>query len=313
MRVFVAGGSGVVGRALIPRLLESGHEVVSFSRSRDTVRDLEALGATISTGDALDKAQLTDAIVAAGPDVIIHQLTSIHGVGNFKRFDQEFAATNRLRTEATATILDAAVQVGARRVLVQSFCGWPFAREGGAIKDEGDRLDPHPPASFRESLAAIRFLEDAVVRATGVEALALRYGFFYGPGTGITKGGWTVELVRGRKLPLVGDGAGVWSFVHMEDVAGATIAAMDRGRPGLYNIVDDEPAPVSVWLPFLARTVGADPPRRYPAWLARLAIGEGGVSMMTKIRGASNAKAKRELRWQPRFESWRRGFVEELG
>lgn len=313
MRVFVAGSTGVVGGRLVPRLLEAGHEVVAFSRSRDRAGGLEALGATVATGDALDPAQLRAAIRTAEPEVVVDELTAIRGVGSFKHLDRDFAATNRLRTEATATILEAAARVGARRVIVQSFCGWPFAREGGPVKTEEDPIDPHPPASFRETLAAIRLLEDAVSRATGVEALALRYGFFYGPGTSIADDGWTVDMVRRRKLPIVGSGAGVWSFIHVDDIVAATLAAMDHGEPGLYNVVDDEPAPVSAWLPFLARSVDAPPPRRVPAWLARLAIGEGGVSMMTSIRGGSNVKAKRELAWQPAFASWRRGFVEGLG
>lgn len=233
--------------------------------------------------------------------------------GNFKRVDQEFALTNRFRTEVTDTMLAAAQQVGARRFIAQSFCGWPFAREGGPVKTEADPLDPNPPASFRKTLEAIRYLERAVREATHVEALALRYGIFYGPGTGIAQDGSLVELIRKRRIPIVGDGAGIWSFIHIEDVARATEAAMTRGGPGVYNIVDDEAASVSTWLPFLADVLGARPPRRVPVWLARLLIGDGGVSMMTQIRGGSNVKAKSELAWQPIYASWRHGFVEVLG
>ncbi len=210
-------------------------------------------------------------------------------------------------------MLAAARMVGTRRFIAQSFCGWPFAREGGPVKTEADPLDPNPPASFSKTLAAIRYLEDTVRRTVDLQALALRYGLFYGPGTGIAKDGSIVELVRKRRMPIVGDGAGIWSFIHINDVARATVAAISHGDPGIYNVVDDEPAPVSTWLPALADAVGAKPPYKVPVWLGKLAIGDGGVSMMTKIRGGSNTKAKRELGWQPIYPSWRRGFVEGLG
>jgi nucleoside-diphosphate-sugar epimerase len=275
---------------------------------------VEALGAKAAVADALDKDELTAAIRKAEPEVIMHQLSALAGAtGNFKRFDQEFALTNRFRTEVTDTLLAAARLVGARRFIAQSFCSWPFAREGGPIKTEEDPLDPSPPASFSQTLAAIRYLEEAVCRATDVEALALRYGFLYGPGTGIAQDGAIVEFVRKRQIPMVGDGAGIWSFVHTEDVARATTAAMSRGGPGIYNVVDDEPAPVATWLPFLAGVLGARPPRWVPVWLARFLIGDGGVSIMTKIRGGSNAKARRELGWQLLYPTWRQGFAAELG
>jgi nucleoside-diphosphate-sugar epimerase len=314
MRVFVAGSTGAIGKRLVPQLVKDGHEVVALVRTPQKGKRVEALGAKAAVADALDKDQLTAAIKRAEPEVVLHELTALaDATGNFKRFDEEFILTNRLRTEVTDTLLAAARLVGARRFIAQSFCGWPFAREGGPIKTEEDPLDPSPPASFSKTLAAIRYLEDAVRRATDIEALALRYGFIYGPGTGIAKDGPIVQLLRNRRLPIVGDGAGVWSFIHVEDVAGATAAAISRGTPGIYNIVDDEPAPVSSWLPFLADALGAKRPRRVPAWLARFLIGEGGVSMMTKIRGASNAKAKRELGWQLIYPTWRSGFVEGLG
>jgi nucleoside-diphosphate-sugar epimerase len=298
----------------VPQLVKDGHEVAALVRTPQKGKRVEALGAKAAVADALDKDQLTAAIKRAEPEVVLHELTALaDATGNFKRFDEEFILTNRLRTEVTDTLLAAARLVGARRFIAQSFCGWPFAREGGPIKTEEDPLDPSPPASFSKTLAAIRYLEDAVRRATDIEALALRYGFIYGPGTGIAKDGPIVQLLRNRRLPIVGDGAGVWSFIHVEDVAGATAAAISRGTPGIYNIVDDEPAPVSSWLPFLADALGAKRPRRVPAWLARFLIGEGGVSMMTKIRGASNAKAKRELGWQLIYPTWRSGFVEGLG
>ena len=313
MRVFVAGSTGVIGKRLIPLLKESGHEVIALSRTPQKAERLEALGVAVAFADAFDKDRLTTAIQDAEPEVIIHELTALRGgVADFKKLDEQFAPTNRLRTEVTDTLLAAARLAGARRFIAQSFCGWPFARQGGPVKSEHDPLDPNPPASFRETLAAIRYLEDALSRVTNIQALALRYGFFYGPGTAIAEDGPMVELIRRRRFPIVGDGGGIWSFIHIQDAARATAAAVSRGAPGLYNIVDDEPAPVSAWLPDLAEAVGAKPPWKMPAWLAKLAIGEGGVSMMTQIRGGSNAKAKRELEWQPVYLSWRRGFVEGL-
>jgi nucleoside-diphosphate-sugar epimerase len=312
MKVFVAGSTGAIGKMLVPLLVEKGHEVVGLVRTVQKAKAVEALGAKVAIADALNKDELTAAIREAEPEVVIHQLTALAGVGNFKRFDEEFALTNRLRTEVTDTMLEAARAARTRRFIAQSFCGWPFAREGGPIKTEEDPLDPNPPAQFRRILAAIQYLEDRVRKTVGVEALALRYGLFYGPGTGIAKDGPLVELVRKRKLPIVGDGAGIWSFIHVQDAAQATLVAISRGSPGIYNVVDDEPAPVSTWLPFLAGALGAKPPRKLPVWLGKLVIGDGGVTMMTKIRGGSNAKAKREFNWQPTFATWRRGFVEGL-
>jgi nucleoside-diphosphate-sugar epimerase len=314
MRVLVAGSTGAIGKRLVPLLLEHGYDVIALTRSAEKARALAALGAQLSIADPLDREAVTAAIKQAEPEVIIHQLTALaNATGNFKRFDQEFALTNRFRTEVTDTLLAAARLVGARRFIAQSYCGWPFAQVGGPVKTEDDPLDPHPPASFRQTLAAIRYLEDAVRNADGVEALALRYGMFYGPGTGIAHDGVLVELVRKRRFPIVGDGAGVWSFTHIDDAARATVAAITYGPPGIYNIVDDEPAPVAIWLPFLANAVGAKPPQKVPVWLARLLIGEGGVMMMTQSRGGANTKAKRELGWQPIYPSWRRGFVGGLG
>jgi nucleoside-diphosphate-sugar epimerase len=312
MRVFVAGSTGAVGKILVPHLIENGHEVVALVRAANKAEALEAMGAKAALADALNKEELTATIRRAEPEVIIHQLTALAGVANFKKLDEEFALTNRFRTEVTDTLLAAARMVGTRRFIAQSFCGWPFAREGGPVKTEEDPLDPNPPDSFSKTLAAIRYLEDTVRRTVDIEALALRYGIFYGPGTGIAEDGSVVKLVRKRRMPIVGDGAGVWSFIHIDDAARATVAAISHGDPGIYNIVD-EPAPVSTWLPALAQAVGAKPPYKVPVWLGKLAIGEGGVSMMTMIRGGSNAKAKRELGWQPTYTSWRRGFVEGLG
>jgi nucleoside-diphosphate-sugar epimerase len=312
MRIFVAGSTGAIGKLLVPHLVGNGHEVVALVRAPQKAKAIEAVGAKIAIADALNKEELTAAITRAGPEVIIHQLTALAGVGNFKKLDDEFTLTNRFRTEVTDTMLAAGRLAGTRRFIAQSFCGWPFAREGGPVKTEEDPLDSNPPVNFSKTLAAIRCLEDTVRRTADLQALALRYGIFYGPGTGIAKDGLIVELVRKRRLPIVGDGAGVWSFIHIRDAVRATVAAVSRGDPGIYNVVDDEPAPVSTWLPALAEAVGAKPPHKLPAWLGKLAIGTGGVSMMTTIRGGSNAKAKRELGWQPIYTSWRLGFISEL-
>jgi len=281
-------------------------------RSPAKVAGVEAAGARAAVADALDRERLSEIVANAAPEVILHELTSLAAGIDLRRMDESLAMTNRFRTEVTDTLIAAARRSGARRIIVQSFCGWPFAPVGGPVKTEEDPLDPDPPAAFRRTLAAIRHAESAVRETRDLDALALRYGMFYGPGTGIAPGGALLEAVRAGRMPIVGDGAGVWSFVHVGDAAHATAAAVVRGTPGIYNVVDNEPAPVSEWLPELARAIGAAPPRRIPAWIARLAIGEGGVSMMTRIRGGSNAKAKRELGWTPRYPSWRRGFVEGL-
>jgi nucleoside-diphosphate-sugar epimerase len=313
MKVFVAGGTGAIGRVLLPQLIESGHEVIALVRNDRKAEPLLAEGAKVAVADALNKEALTAAIRKAEPEVIIHQLTALAHVGNFKKLDDEFVLTNRFRTEVTDTLLQAARLAGTRRFIAQSFCGWPFAREGGPVKTEQDPLDQTPPMSFSKTLAAIQYLEDTVQKTVDLQALALRYGFFYGPNTGIAKDGPVIKLVRKRMLPIVGDGAGIWSFIHIRDAARATVAAVSSGNPGIYNIVDDEPAPVTTWLPTLACAVGAKPPYRVPGWLGKLAIGEGGVSMMTQIRGGSNAKAKHELGWEPTYQTWRRGFDEGLG
>jgi nucleoside-diphosphate-sugar epimerase len=286
--------------------------VVALVRTPARVKDVEALGARAVVADALDPDGLRAAIRRAAPETVIHELTSLKGVTNFRRFDQDFALTNRFRTRTLDTMLAASRSFGARRFIAQSYCGWPYAREGSPVKTEDDPLDPNPPASFRESLAAIRHLEDTIRQMRDIEAVALRYGNLYGPGTDISDTGAVIHLVSRRRLPLFGSGAGIWSFIHVRDAASATVAAMSRGSPGIYNVVDDDPAPVNVWLPALANALGARPPRRLPAWLGALLLGEGGLSMMTLVRGGSNAKAKRELGWQPSFASWRRGFVEGL-
>jgi nucleoside-diphosphate-sugar epimerase len=312
MKVFVTGATGAIGRFLLPQLIENGHEVVALARSPNKAELIEQTGAAAVIADPLNKQLLTAAVRRAEPEVIVHQLTALSGVGNFRKLDQEFALTNRFRTEVTDSLLAAARTIGTRRFIAQSYCGWPYAKKGGPVKTEEDPLDPKPPESFTKTLAAIRYLEDKVRSTTFLEALALRYGNFYGPGNAIGKGGAIYKTVRRRQLPIIGGGGAIWSFIHTIDAARATVAAISRGAPGIYNIVDDEPAKVSVWLPALAKAIGAKPPHRLPHWLGELIIGKAGVSMMTQLRGCSNAKAKRELNWTLVYPSWRVGFVDAL-
>jgi len=305
MRVFLAGATGAIGARLVPRLVERGHEVVGTTRSAARIGRLAEQGAEPVVLDLLDPRAVERAVGAARPDAIVHQATALAGASDFKRFDRTFAATNRLRTEGTDALLAAAREHGVHRFVAQSYAGWPYAREGGPVKTEDDPLDPAPVPAMRETLAAIRRLERAVVDAGG---LVLRYGAFYG-----APDDPAVELVRRRRFPIVGNGGGLWSFVHLDDAAAATVLALEQGEPGVHNVVDDEPAPVRDWLPALARAVGAKPPRRVPRWVGRVAAGEAGVVLMTEIRGASNAKAKRELGWTLEHPTWRDGFAAAYG
>jgi nucleoside-diphosphate-sugar epimerase len=308
MRVFVAGATGAIGRQLVPRLVAAGHEVHGMTRSESKQAMLSELGAVPVLADALDPNQVADAVGRARPDVIVHQLTAI-GALDMRHFDRDFALTNRLRTEGTDHLLSAGHAVGVRRFVAQSAIYGFYARTGGAVKSEEDPLDPSPPRESREALAAIRHLEKAVLGAQWTQGIVLRYGAFYGPGTTMAPGKEQFELVRRRKFPLVGDGGGVWSFIHIADAAEATVAAVEHGSPGIYNIVDDDPAPVAEWLPALAHELGAKKPMRVPRFVGRLFAGETGTAFMTEIRGASNGKAKRELAWRPAHRSWRQGFA----
>jgi nucleoside-diphosphate-sugar epimerase len=310
MKVLVAGATGALGKQLVPSLVARGHEVVGMTRSeskRDAVIDL---GATPAVADALDAEQVARAVAEAEPEVIVHQLTALSGALDMRHFDRTFAETNRLRTKGTDHLLAAGRAVGVTRFVAQSYAGWPFARTGGRVKTEDDPLDPTPPEAMRGTLDAIRYLENAVTGADWTEGVVLRYGGFYGPGTSLgPEEGEMVELIRKRKIPVVGDGGGVWSFIHIEDAAEATVAATERGHRGIYNVVDDEPAPVAAWLPAVASAVSAPAPRHVPRWLGRMLAGEAATVMMTEVRGASNAKAKRELGWEPKHPSWREGFA----
>jgi nucleoside-diphosphate-sugar epimerase len=309
MRVLVAGATGAIGKQLVPRLVAAGHEVHGMTRSGSKQAMLDDLGAVPVVADALDPDQVAEAVGKARPEVIVHQLTAI-GALDLRHFDRDFAPTNRLRTEGTDHLLSAGQAVGVRRFVAQAVAGYgAYVRTGGPVKSEEDPFDPAPARAMRETLAAIRHLEEAVLGARWTEGIVLRYGAFYGPGTGLAPGGEQFELVRRRKFPLVGDGGGVWSFIHVADAAEATVAAVERGSRGVYNVVDDDPAPVAEWLPALAQALGAKKPMRVPRLIGRLFAGEAGVMMMTNARGASNAKAKRDLGWRPAHPSWRQGFA----
>jgi len=310
MKVLVAGATGAIGKQLVPRLVADGHEVVGMTRSEGRADAVRALGARPAVADALDPEQVAAAVAAAEPEAIVHELTALSGAIDLRDFEASFGLTNRLRTEATDHLLSAGRAAGVRKFVAQSFAGWPYAREGAWIKDEDAELDPDPIPAMRGTLGAIRHLEEAVTGADWTEGIVLRYGGFYGPGTSIAHGGEHAEAIRARRFPVVGDGAGIWSFVQIEDAAEATAIALERGHRGVYNVVDDEPAPVSEWLPEVAKALGAKPPRRFPRWLGRLLAGEAATVMMTEVRGASNEKAKRELGWVPRHPSWRQGIPE---
>jgi 2-alkyl-3-oxoalkanoate reductase len=305
MRVLVVGATGAIGKQLVPQLLEAGHQVTATTRSPAKVDSLRAAGAGPVVLDVLDGAAVGEAVAKAEPEAVIYESTAIPAEMNFRKFDQTFGPTNTLRTVGLDHLLAAAAAEGVPLVIAQSYAGWPYARTGGPVKTEADPFDPDPPAAQRTGLAALRHLEDAVTAAGG---LALRYGNLYGPGSSEIM----VRMLQRRQVPMIGDGGGVWSFLHVTDAAAATVAALQAGPPGVYNVVDDEPARVSEWLPVAARGAGAKAPLHLPAWIGRLAAGEVGLSMMTQVRGCSNAKAKAELGWQPIWPTWREGFLHGL-
>jgi nucleoside-diphosphate-sugar epimerase len=309
MRIFVAGATGAVGRELVPALVAAGHSVTGMTRTAAKANAVKQLGAEPVVADGLDAPSVHAAVMSAKPDVVIDEMTDLAAVTDLRRFDRAFATTNQLRTQGTDFLLVAARDAGAKRFIAQSFCGWTYGSGGGPVKTEADALDPDPPQELRRTLEAIQHLERAVTASTAPEGIVLRYGSFYGPDTGMLSSAM-IDQVRHRRVPLMGDGGGWWSFVHVEDAATATVAAVAHGRPGsIYNIVDDEPAQVREWLPVLAGILGAKPPFHVPAWLGRLLAGEHMVSMMTQVRAGSNAKAKQELGWQPAYASWREGFA----
>jgi nucleoside-diphosphate-sugar epimerase len=301
MRVFVAGASGAIGTRLVPQLIDRGHEVIGTFKSPGNAERVRALGAQPIALDLLDPRAVRKAVLETEPDAIVHQATALADLQDFKHFDRGFAQTNRLRTEGTDALLAAAREADVRRFVAQSFASARYARVGGPVKTEDDPLDPTPVPAMRETEAAMRYLDQAVTDAGGI---ALRYGGFYGAAND-----GLLEPVRKRLFPIVGSGDGVSSFIHLDDAAAATVLTLEHDGAGIYNIVDDEPAPAREWLPVLADVLGAKPPRHVPRWLARLVAGEAAVMMATESRGASNAKAKRELGWKLRYPSWREGFV----
>jgi nucleoside-diphosphate-sugar epimerase len=307
MRVFVAGATGAIGRQLVPRLVAAGHEVHGMTRSESKQAVLYELGVVPVVADALEADQVAEAVAHARPDVIVHELTAIGSVDT-RHMERDFAQTNRLRTEGTDHLLSAGQAVGVQRFVAQSHIVW-YDRNGAAVKSEEDPIDRAPARQMRANLAAGLHLEEAVLGARWTQGIVLRYGWFYGPGTSLAPGEEQFELVRKRKFPLVGDSGGVWSFIHIADAAEATVAAIERGTRGVYNVVDDDPAPVAEWLPALAQRLGAKKPMRVPRFVGRLFAGEAGAVMMTELRGASNAKAERELSWRPAHASWRQGFA----
>jgi 2-alkyl-3-oxoalkanoate reductase len=303
MRVFVAGANGAVGRRLVPMLVAAGHEVTGTTTSPEGTAGIRSLGAEAVVMNGLDGASVGEAVAKAKPDAIIHEMTALSGAPDFRHFDRWFAMTNRLRTEGTEYLLAAADATGVKRFVAQSFTGWSNSRSGSWVKTEDDPLDPHPLPQQTQTLEAIKFLERAVLEAP-LEGIVVRYGGLYGPGSSET----LADILRKRMFPVIGSGDGMVSSVHVDDAARGTLAALERGRRGIYNIVDDDPAPSREFIPAIAEALGAKPPLRIPAWVGRLLAGDVAVTMMTEGRGASNAKAKRELEWEPLWSSWRDGF-----
>ena len=305
MRIFVAGASGAIGTRLVPQLVERGHEVIGTFNSPGGAERVRALGAKPVKLDLLDESAVRKSVLGARPEAIAHEATALANITFSRNFDEVSAQTNRLRTEGTDALLAAAREAGVSRFVAQSYASARYAREGGFVKTEDDALDPAPPTSMRESQAAMRHLDQAVTAAGGT---ILRYGGFYG-----AENDGLIEPIRKRQFPIVGDGGGVTSFIHLDDAAAATVLALEQERPGIYHVVDDEPAPAKEWVPVMAEALGAKPPRHFPVWLARLFAGEAVAMMATESRGASNAKAKRELGWTPRYPSWREGFAAAYG
>ena len=314
MKIFVAGATGVLGRALVPQLVARGHDVVGMTRSANKQDLVRSLGASPVVADAFDPDAVAQAVAYAEPEVIVHQLTALAGDFDIRHIHRVYGTPKGLRTEATDHLLAAARAVGARRFLAQSYAGWPAERTGGPVKTETAPFDADPPKQLRAMLDAIRYQEDAVTGARWLEGVVLRYGGFYGPGTTLSAdpAASHTAAIRKRQFPVVGDGGGIWSFIHIDDAAAATAIAVERARRGIYNVVDDEPAATRDWMPELARVLGSKPPRRVPRWLGRLLAGEAAAVMMTDVRGASNEKAKREFGWRPRYASWRQGFAQGL-
>jgi len=311
MNILVAGANGVIGRQLVPQLVARGHRVTGTTHNKAKQALIREMGAIPAVLDPLDPEDVARVVAGSEPDVIVHQLTALSEGIDIKHFDESFALTNRLRTDGTDNLLAAAQAVGVDRFIAQSYAGWPSGRSGAAVKSEDDPLDPSPLKGQQKTFDAIRHLEDAVTGAAWTKGIVLRYGSFYGPGTSLDVNGENTEQIRDRKFPILGDAGGIWSFIHVRDAADATIAAIGNGEPGIYNIVDDDPAPVREWLPEVAEAVGGKPPRRLPVWLGRILAGEVASAMITEVRGASNAKAREKLDWVPPHPTWRGQIARE--
>ena len=312
MKILLAGASGAIGQHLIPLLIAQQHEVYGAFRNPAHTDRVKSLGATPILFDALDAAAVQKAFAETKPQAVIHQLTAIPARIDLRHFDRDFALTNQLRTEGTRNLTTSAVNAGVEKFIAQSFAGWPYTPKGIRLKTEEDELDPNPPEQLKTTLDAIRILENIVLREPKFTGIVLRYGPLYGPHSSIALDGTLVDDIRHHKVPLIGQGTGVWSFLHLHDAATATVAALNRGQHGIYNIVDDDPALVSDWLPYLAECVGAKPPTHVPNMVAKLMVGDHAIALMNDIRGVSNEKAKRELNWTPKYPSWRQGFREGL-
>jgi 2-alkyl-3-oxoalkanoate reductase len=312
MRVFVAGASGVIGRRLVPMLVEAGHEVTAMTRSDERAGSLRGLGAEPVVCDVFDGEALTASVIGARPEAVVHELTDIPPAFDPRKMETQMAGNDRIRTEGTRNLVAAAAAAGARRIVAQSIA-FAYAPTGEGLKTEDDPLFDDAPWPFVRGIRALHDLEDAVTGTEGIEGVVLRYGFFYGPGSAYAPGGAYAYSVGRRAFPIVGKGDGVFSFVHVDDAAAATVAGVERGRPGVYNVVDDDPAALREWLPAYAEVLGAKSPRRVPKLIARLVAGAYAVGLATDLRGASNQRAKAEFAWQPRYASWRQGFREALG
>jgi nucleoside-diphosphate-sugar epimerase len=312
VRVFLAGATGVIGRRLVPMLLAAGHEVTAMTRNADKSAGLREAGATPAVCDVFDADGLRTAVEAARPEVLVHELTDLPLNLDPRKMEKQLAGNDRIRTEGTRNLMAAAAAAGTRRVVAQSIA-FAYPPTGSGLKTEDDPLWDEAPWPWSRSVEALRVLEGTVTGTQGMDGVVLRYGFFYGPGSSYASDGHFAREVQRRRFPIVGKGTGVFSFIHVDDAAAATVAALERGSRGIYNVVDDEPAPMRELVPAYAKAIGAKPPRRVPKWLARLVAGSYMAGMATQLRGASNAKAKAELGWQPRYPSWRQGFKEALG
>jgi nucleoside-diphosphate-sugar epimerase len=311
LKVFVAGASGVIGRRLVPMLVEGGHEVTGMTRSPEKAEQIRAMGATPAIRDVFDAEGLRAEMVSAAPEVVVHELTDLPADVDPRKAAEQLAGNDRIREEGTRNLVGAALAAGARRIVAQSISF--VYRMDGSLKTEDDPLFEDAPFPWSRSVGAVHVLEDAITKTEGLEGIVLRYGFFYGPGSSYAPGGYFAREVQRRRFPIVGRGSGVFSFIHVDDAAAATVAAVERGQPGIYNIVDDEPAPLREWLPVYAEALGAKKPRRVPKFIARLVAGAYTTQLATELRGASNARGKAALGWEPRYSSCRQGFRESLG